>query len=75
MLDLRRAVRNSLGTGGDVAERAFRRRTVTPRKVVLLCDVSGSMEAYARALLLFVHAVVGTGRGVENTPALTRSSP
>ena len=63
--DLRRAVRSSLGTGGDVAERAFRRRTLVPRKVVLLCDVSGSMEAYARALLLFVHAVVGTGRGVE----------
>ena len=64
-LDLRRLVRGSLATGGDVAERAFRRRTLVPRKVVLLCDVSGSMEAYARALLLFVHAVVGTGRGVE----------
>jgi uncharacterized protein with von Willebrand factor type A (vWA) domain len=64
-LDLRRLIRGSLGTGGDVAERAFRRRTQVPRKVVLLCDVSGSMEAYARALLLFVHAVVGTGRGVE----------
>jgi uncharacterized protein with von Willebrand factor type A (vWA) domain len=64
-LDLRRIVRGSLGTGGDVAERSFRRRTHVPRKVVLLCDVSGSMEAYARALLLFVHAVVGTGRGVE----------
>ena len=36
-----------------------------PRKLVVLCDVSGSMEAYARALLLFLHAVVGTGRGVE----------
>ncbi len=64
-LDLRRLVRGSLGTGGDVVDRSFRRRTVVPRKVVLLCDVSGSMEAYARALLLFVHAVVGTGRGVE----------
>ena len=64
-LDLRRLVRGSLGTGGDVVERSFRRRTHVPRKVVLLCDVSGSMEAYARVLLLFVHAVVGTGRGVE----------
>ncbi|MBA2357803.1 MAG: VWA domain-containing protein [Actinobacteria bacterium] len=64
-LDLRRLVRASLATGGDAAERSFRRRTLVPRKVVLLCDVSGSMEAYARALLLFVHAVVGTGRGVE----------
>ena len=31
----------------------------------MLCDVSGSMEAYTRALLLFLHAVVGSGRGVE----------
>ena len=39
-----------------------------PRRVVLLCDVSGSMEPYARALLRFAHAaVVGprTGRGVR----------
>ena len=34
-----------------------------PRRVVLLCDVSGSMEPYARALLRFLHAaVVGRGR-------------
>ena len=64
-LDMRRLVRASLGTGGDAIDRPFRRRALVPRKVVLLCDVSGSMEAYARALLLFVHAVVGTGRGVE----------
>ena len=36
-----------------------------PRKLVALCDVSGSMEAYARPLLLFLHAAVGSGRGVE----------
>ena len=64
-LDLRRLVRESLGTGGDPIERAFRRRVEVPRKVVVLCDVSGSMEAYSRALLLFVHALVGSGRGVE----------
>ena len=64
-LDLRRLVRASLATGGDPAERAFRRRIAVPRKLVLICDVSGSMEAYSRALLLFVHAVVGSGRGVE----------
>jgi uncharacterized protein with von Willebrand factor type A (vWA) domain len=64
-LDFRRLVRESLGTGGDPIERAFRRRVDVPRKVVVLCDVSGSMEAYSRALLLFVHALVGSGRGVE----------
>ena len=64
-LDLRRLVRRSLGTGGDPIDRAFRRRVLKPRKLVLLCDVSGSMEAYTRALLLFLHGAVGSGRGVE----------
>ena len=64
-LDLRRLARCSLATGGEPIERAFRRRLDVPRKLVLLCDVSGSMEAYTRALLLFLHAAVGSGRGVE----------
>jgi uncharacterized protein with von Willebrand factor type A (vWA) domain len=64
-LDLRRLVRRSLGTGGDPIDRAFRERVLKPRKLVLLCDVSGSMEAYTRALLLFLHGAVGSGKGVE----------
>ena len=64
-LDLRRLVRASLATGGDAAERKFRQRLQVPRKVVAICDVSGSMEAYSRALILFLHALVGSGSGVE----------
>jgi uncharacterized protein with von Willebrand factor type A (vWA) domain len=64
-LDMRRLVRASLATGGDAAERAFRRRVHVPRKLVVICDVSGSMEAYSRALVLFLHALVLSGRGVE----------
>ena len=64
-LDLRRLARRSLATGGDPFERAFRQRTLRPRRLVLLCDVSGSMEAYARALVLYLHAAVGAGSGVE----------
>ena len=64
-LDMRRLARRSLARGGDPIERTFRRRIDVPRKLVVLCDVSGSMEAYTRALLLFLHAVVGSGRGVE----------
>lgn len=64
-LDMRRLVRLSLGTGGDAVERAFRSRLELPRKLIVLCDVSGSMEPYSRAILLFVHALLGTGRGVE----------
>jgi uncharacterized protein with von Willebrand factor type A (vWA) domain len=64
-LDLRRLVRRSLRSGGDPVEQAWRSRKLVPRKLVVLCDVSGSMDAYARALLLYLHAMVGTGRGVE----------
>lgn len=64
-LDLRRLVRASLATGGDPVERAFRDRVQTHRKLIVLCDVSGSMEAYSRAILLFVHGLLESGRGVE----------
>ena len=64
-LDVRALVRASLATGGDPVRRAFRSRATAPRKLVLLLDVSGSMEAYSRALLLYLHAARGSGRGVE----------
>jgi uncharacterized protein len=73
-LDVRRLVRLSLRTGGDPLERPYRARKEVPRKLVVLCDVSGSMDAYTRALLLFLHAVVGTGRGVEAFAFGTRLS-
>jgi len=64
-LDMRRLIRRSLRTGGDPVDQPWKARKDVPRKLVVLCDVSGSMDAYARALLLFLHAMVGTGRGVE----------
>lgn len=64
-IDMRRLVRRSLRTGGDPVETAWRARKVVSRKLVVLCDVSGSMDAYSRALLLFLHSVVGSGPGVE----------
>jgi uncharacterized protein len=64
-LDLRRLVRRSLRTGGDPVEQALRSRKRVPRKLVVLCDVSGSMDRYSHALLVFLHALVGSGRGVE----------
>jgi uncharacterized protein with von Willebrand factor type A (vWA) domain len=64
-IDMRRLVRQSLRTGGDPVRRPLRTGKQVPRKLVALIDVSGSMETYARALLLFLHAAVGSGRGVE----------
>ena len=74
VLDMRRLLRRSLRTGGDVVDRTYRARKEVPRKLVVLCDVSGSMDSYARALLLFLHAVVGSGRGVEAFAFGTRLS-
>jgi uncharacterized protein len=61
-LDLRRLARRSLATGGEPIARSFRRRIEVSRRLVILCDISGSMEAYTRGLLLFMHAAVRAGR-------------
>jgi uncharacterized protein with von Willebrand factor type A (vWA) domain len=61
--DLRRTVRRALRTGGEPVHRSFFESSERPRRIVLLCDVSGSMEPYARGLVRFLHAaVVGRGR-------------
>jgi uncharacterized protein with von Willebrand factor type A (vWA) domain len=61
--DLRRTVRRALRTGGEPVHRAYFEPSERPRRIVLLCDVSGSMEPYARGLVRFLHAaVVGRGR-------------
>lgn len=73
-LDMRRLIRHSLRTGGDPVDRTYRVRKHVPRKLVVLCDVSGSMDAYARALVLFLHAAVGSGPGVEAFAFGTRLS-
>ena len=64
-LHLRGLVRASLASGGDPIRCAYRGPAYKPRKLVLILDVSGSMEAYSRALLLFLHATLSSGRGVE----------
>ncbi|MFI5053590.1 MAG: VWA domain-containing protein, partial [Acidimicrobiia bacterium] len=61
--DLRRTVRRAIRSGGEPIRRAFVEPSARPRRLVLLCDVSGSMEAYARGLVRVLHAaVVGRGR-------------
>jgi uncharacterized protein with von Willebrand factor type A (vWA) domain len=62
LLDLRRMTRRSLATGGEPLQRSYRRRMFGSRRLVVLCDISGSMEAYTRGLLLFLHAAVIAGQ-------------
>ena len=58
-LDLRRTVRRNLGRGGEPFDLVRRRRRDRPVRVVVLLDVSGSMEQYSRFLLQFVKGLVG----------------
>ncbi len=71
-IDLRRTLRGSLRTGGDPIRLAQRRRRVVPRRIVLLCDISGSMEPYARAYLQFLTCAAGSGRNAEAFTFATR---
>lgn len=61
--DLRRTVRRAVRTGGETIDRPTTRPADRPRRLILLVDVSGSMEPYARSLVRFVHAAaVGRAR-------------
>ena len=56
-LDMRAVVRGMQRTAGEPARLHHRERKEKRRKLVLLCDVSGSMERYSRVLLQFLHSV------------------
>lgn len=58
-LDLRAMVRGSLKTDGEALKLAYRSPGIRPRRLVLICDVSGSMERYSRVLLGSLKAAVG----------------
>jgi uncharacterized protein len=58
-VDVRATLRRSLRTGGDPVRLRRRRRVQRPRRVVMLLDVSGSMEPYARMLATLLQGAVG----------------
>ena len=63
--DPRRTLRSALRTGGEPIRHRFRRPRSRPRRVVILCDISGSMAPYSRALLRFMHVGVISGERLE----------
>jgi uncharacterized protein len=58
-LDARRTIRHSMSTGGVPIEPYFRAKRVHRPELALLCDVSGSVSAFARFTLMFCHALQG----------------
>jgi uncharacterized protein len=71
-IDMRRTLRTSLRTGGDPIRLARRGRRTVRRRLVMLCDISGSMEPYARAYLQFLTCAAGTGPNAEAFVFATR---
>jgi len=77
-LDFRRIARRNLRHGGEPLDLPRRGRQSKRRPLILLCDISGSMERYARILLHFVYSVAGRAESVEAfvfATALTRITP
>jgi uncharacterized protein with von Willebrand factor type A (vWA) domain len=71
-MDMRRTLRGSMRTAGDPIRLARRRRRVIRRRMVMLCDISGSMEPYARAYLQFLTSAAGSGPDAEAFVFATR---
>ncbi len=61
LLAARAMFRRNLGSGGQMVEWVWRRPTRRPRPIVVLCDISGSMERHSRLLLRFIAALQTSG--------------
>jgi uncharacterized protein with von Willebrand factor type A (vWA) domain len=64
-LATRRMLRRALTTGGESVQWRWLSRRTRPRPIVLICDISGSMERYSRFLLRFGHALERSGAPLE----------
>ena len=64
-LDLRRTLRLNLRRGGEILDLAYYRPARNRQKIVLLCDVSKSMDLYSRFLVQFIYAFQNNYRRIE----------
>lgn len=71
-LDVRGTLRSSLGTDGEALRLSYSGFTPRPRRLLFLCDVSGSMERYSRVLLASLKAAVGAAKKAEAFVFATR---
>lgn len=71
-IDLRRTMRQNLRHGGEFLHLARRERKFKRRPIVMICDISGSMERYSRVLLQFVYVVTSRLDRVESFAFGTR---
>src|SRR3989442_13918862 len=64
-IDPRWTMRRSMKYGGEVIDLVHRKKRIKKTKVVLLCDVSGSMDCYSRFLIQFMYGLQNELWGVE----------
>lgn len=65
-VDLRRTIRCNLAKGGTLLELKYKQKRVQKPKLVLVCDVSGSMARYATFVLQFIYGLAGAVRSIES---------
>ncbi|HEX9077170.1 MAG TPA: VWA domain-containing protein [Anaerolineae bacterium] len=65
-LDMRRIIRRNVKYGGEFLDLAWKETRFKSRPLVVLCDISGSMERYSRMLLHFTHTLCN---GLEHVEA------
>ena len=65
-VNLRRSLRLSLKTGGELIDLMYKERRPKRTKLVVICDVSGSMDMYSRLLLQFVYGLQNSFAKVES---------
>ncbi|HWC76764.1 MAG TPA: VWA domain-containing protein [Blastocatellia bacterium] len=64
-VNLRGSLRASLRTGGELVDLSFKERKPKKTRLVVICDVSGSMDLYSRLLLQFIYALQNSLARVE----------
>jgi uncharacterized protein with von Willebrand factor type A (vWA) domain len=70
-LDMRRTLRQNLRYGGEPLKLAWRRHKQKRRPLVVICDISGSMDRYSRVLLKFIYVI---SNGLEKVEAFVFST-
>ena len=71
-LDVRKTLRGALATEGEAFRLSYSAPSVRPRRLLFLCDVSGSMDRYSRVLLASLKAAVGASGKTEAFVFATR---
>ena len=64
-VNFRRSLRASLRTGGELVDLSFKERKPKKTRLVVICDVSGSMDLYSRLLFQFIYALQNSLARVE----------